>query len=144
MTKQKIKLCVGLPRSGKSTWAREQGLPIVSADAVRLAMHGKRFDKAFEPAVWTFVYMMADALFRAGCPEIIVDETSVTKERRDKWRQKFPDAEVEIKVFDTPIHVCLQRAIDTKQEDLIPVIYRMAEEWDLPWNWDGLGAGMEV
>jgi len=35
-------LTVGLPRSGKSTWAAKKGFPIVSPDAIRLAMHGMR------------------------------------------------------------------------------------------------------
>ena len=31
---------VGLPRSGKTTWARKQGYPIVNPDSIRLAFHG--------------------------------------------------------------------------------------------------------
>src|SRR5258706_417694 len=45
---------VGLPWSGKSTWAREQGnWPIVCPDEIRFALHGQRFIAEAEPWVWT-------------------------------------------------------------------------------------------
>ena len=36
-------LTVGLPRSGKTTWALAQGYPIVAPDAIRLAVTGQRY-----------------------------------------------------------------------------------------------------
>src|SRR5688500_7348676 len=42
----------GLPRSGKTTYARTRNEPIVSPDAIRLALHGERFNELSEPFVW--------------------------------------------------------------------------------------------
>jgi predicted kinase len=35
---QQLILTVGLPRSGKTTWAKQQGVPMVNRDAIRLAL----------------------------------------------------------------------------------------------------------
>lgn len=52
MSKPTLVLMVGLPRSGKSTIARSGRVPIVSPDAIRLALHGQPFIASAEPTVW--------------------------------------------------------------------------------------------
>lgn len=76
---------VGLPRSGKSTWAKSQAWPIVNPDAVRLAIHGQRFITEAEPFVWATVRAMVKALFLAGHNIVILDATNTTRKRRDEW-----------------------------------------------------------
>ena len=128
--KKKLIMTVGLPRSGKSTWAKKQMLPIVNPDSIRLAMHGQRFCAKAEPFVWATAFIMTEALFNAGHDIIILDATNTNEERRKEWYQRFPEDEHDIilQKFDTPKEVCIQRAIDTDQEDLIPVIERMASD----------------
>lgn len=123
-------MTVGLPRSGKSTWAKKQLLPIVNPDSIRLAIHGQRFCAKAEPFVWATAFIMTEALFNAGHNTIILDATNTNEERRKEWYQRFPEDEYDIilQQFDTPKEVCIQRAIDTDQEDLIPVIERMASD----------------
>jgi predicted kinase len=125
-----LKVLVGLPRSGKSTWAGQQGLPIVNPDAIRLALHGQAFYQPAEPLVWAFAHMMVDALFKAGHAVVILDATNTTKKRRDEWLSK--DYDTSYKVFDTEPAECIRRAQKGGREDLIPVIERMAKQWDLP------------
>ncbi|KKK82651.1 hypothetical protein LCGC14_2801230, partial [marine sediment metagenome] len=48
---KKLILTVGLPRSGKSTWARKQGHPIVNPDSIRLALYGEPFIEEAEPMI---------------------------------------------------------------------------------------------
>jgi predicted kinase len=127
-------LTVGLPRSGKSTWAQKQGLPIVSADAIRLALYGRAFEGLAEDFVWAQAAVMVRALFLAGNATIILDATSITKSRRDKWKWnplwegKVPQWVRKYQVFDTPMDVCKERAIATDQAYLLPVIDRMAAD----------------
>ena len=64
-------LTVGLPRSGKSTWALSQNLPVVSPDAIRLALHGLAFDAKRETEVWDIAMMMVRSLFLAGHKNVI-------------------------------------------------------------------------
>jgi predicted kinase len=126
----KLILTVGLPRSGKTTWARQQGHPIVNPDSIRLALHGQRFYGPAEPFVWAAAYMMVDALFRAGHDTVVVDATNVSAKRRDEWLRRYPDAE--FKLIDTSPQICLERAAAEGDKYIAPVIERMAAEWDLP------------
>ena len=116
-------LTVGLPRSGKSTWAKTQGVPIVNPDAIRLALTGQAFRAESENFVWAIARCMVESLFGAGHTTVILDATNTTTARRDMWFSETWTRQY--KVFDTPVDVCIQRAIDGKRMDLIPVIKRM-------------------
>jgi predicted kinase len=126
---------VGLPRSGKSTRARElahlDGSPIVCPDAVRLALHGQRFVASAEPFVWAIARTMVEALFLAGHDSVIVDATHGTRKRRDFWKAT---AAVPYKraflTIDTPRAVCLERAVKEGDTEIVPVIERMAAAWE--------------
>ena len=126
-------LTVGLPRSGKSTWAKEytkkKGYPIVNKDSVRLALYGKRFLPEAEEMIHAITKIMVKALFNAGHDTIIIDETNITRKRRNAWKL-FDDIRVCFKVFDVDIKVLKQRAISTKQDDLVEVIDKMTEKFE--------------
>lgn len=131
--KKILMMTVGLPRSGKSTWAKEQNCPIVNPDSIRLAIYGQRFCAKAEPFVWATAFIMTEALFKAGHSIVILDATNTNEDRRKEWERRFPEEKYRIilKKFNTSKETCIQRAIDTNQEDLIPVIERMAEELEL-------------
>ena len=128
MVKRKLICTVGLPRSGKSTWARKQGHPIVNPDSVRLAMHGQRFQALAEPFVWAVVHCMVKALFLAGHNVVILDATNTTKKRRDEWISKGWDTV--FLVVGTLAHECIRRAKAEGDEVIIPVIERMYESYE--------------
>lgn len=119
-------LTVGLPRSGKSTWAKQQGCPIVNPDSIRYALHGQRFQSLAEPFVWACATLMVRALFLAGHEKVIVDATNNTRKRRDFWRSS--DWEVKCKIIDTSREICIQRAMEKKDIEILPIIERMAME----------------
>lgn len=121
----KLILTVGFPRSGKSTWARQSGLPILCPDAVRLALYGPaRFVPSAEEWVWCHVHYGVRAHFIAGNTALVLDATNVTRAGRDRWRNKHWDTY--LKVLNTPSDECVRRAIAGGREDLVPVIERMA------------------
>lgn len=127
--KPTLLLTIGLPRSGKSSWAKTSGHPIVCPDEIRLALHGQRFVASAEPIVWAIAHVMVSALFGAGHTTVILDATNLTKKRRNEWLS--PDWTLDYEVFrDSPI-TCIERAINSDRHDLIPVIKRMSEtiEW---------------
>lgn len=103
-------MLVGLPRSGKTTWAKRQGLPIVNPDAIRLALHGHAFIKAAEPIVWAVARYMVVALFGAGNKTVILDACNNTQKRRGSWKDDAWSRE--FKVFMTPKDVCIARVRD--------------------------------
>lgn len=126
----KLLVTIGLPRSGKSTWARTTGWPIVNPDSIRLALHGQRFYGPAEPFVWAMAHAMVEALRLAGHKRIILDATNVTPKRRAEWEKQYPGA-VEFKVIDATPEECIARAEKENDAEIIPVIKRMASEWDL-------------
>ena len=132
-------LTVGLPRSGKTTWALEQGHPIVSPDGIRLALHGQPFIGLTEPFVWAIAKCMVRALFLAGHGVVILDATNITKKRRDDWASD--DWQLQCRLFRTSKEECLERAAAIGREDLFPVIERMAEAWDFDTADDFPGGG---
>jgi predicted kinase len=130
-------ITVGLPKAGKSTWARIQGHPMVNPDSIRLALHGKKFFGPAEPMVWAIAYLMVDALFLAGHKTVIVDATAVSKRRRTPWVERFGKiADIEFKIFNTHPDECIRRALMDNEPDMVRVIKDMLEEWDLPREWD--------
>ena len=121
-------LTIGLPRSGKSTWAKKTGFPIVNRDAIRLALHGQPFLKEAESMVTAIEDYMVKSLFLAGHNFVIVDATHLKKRYIERWISD--EWKVKAKIFLTPEEVCVQRAKDTDKEYLIPIIRKMIEEKD--------------
>ena len=121
-------LLVGLPRSGKTTWAKKKKHPIVNPDAVRLALHGKAYLAAAEPMVWAIVRYMVVALFTAGHETVILDACNNSRKRRDPWVDSCWSREFVI--FRAPPSDCLARvdAADDNAEGLRAAIERMAEQ----------------
>lgn len=119
---------VGLPRSGKTTWARSRGWPIVNPDSIRLALHGVRFRSEAEPMVWVMAKYMVKSLFLAGHDKVILDATNVTVERRRQWSD--PDWDVFWQLVDTHPSVCVERARSQDDDLLVPVIERMASQME--------------
>lgn len=123
-------LTVGLPRSGKSTWASQQGCPVVCPDQIRLALHGREFYPPAEPMVWYVAQVMVRALFGSGHEKVILDACNVTEKRRREWLS--PQWKTTFKLFDTDPEVCRQRARAACNSDLLIAIDRMIEEWEQP------------
>jgi len=116
---------VGLPRSGKTTLAKDlaarRGVPIVCPDAVRLALTGQEYRKESEKMVWGVVYTMIDALFLTGHSTIIFDACNMTEHGRRALRQ-LCDMSIYV-VLKTSKEVCLKR---TEDPGLAATIERMA------------------
>ena len=130
---RQLTLTIGLPRSGKSTWAREQGCPIVNPDSIRLALHGQRFVLESEPMVWAIAEYMVRALFLAGHEKVVLDACNTTEKRRDVWKKLCDKIQVEYAIvfINTKPSVCIQRAEAAGDFEIIPVIRRMANETDI-------------
>ena len=122
MSDKTLILTVGLPRSGKSTWARAQEHPIVNPDSIRRALHGEAFVKSSEPYVWAIAHTMVDALFLAGHDTVILDACNNTIRYRDEWDDASWVREFVIIVATK--EDCIKRAGD--DEALVRVIERMA------------------
>lgn len=123
-------LTVGLPRSGKTTWARKQGIPIVCPDEIRKAIYDQRFIRKAEPLVWYHAKVMVESLFGAGHDKVIVDATHTKKNWRLQWLSS--QWKLKYKVFNTSKEVCIARAKEMDDDEIIPVILRYAIEFERP------------
>jgi len=125
---KKLMMTVGLPRSGKTTWAQAGRAPIVCPDQIRYALHGQRFIPEAEMFVWAIAHCMVKALFLAGHDTVILDATNGTKARREEWRSKSWVREF---VFiGTPKEECIRRAIALDDNYIVPIIEKMAASWE--------------
>lgn len=125
---KKLLVLVGLPRSGKSYYTQNQEAPIVNKDSIRLALHGKRFMSEAEEWINIVAKTMIKSLFYTGYETVILDDCNVTKKRReywlsDKWKTEF----IEI---TTTKEKCIERANLENDNVIIPVIERMANEYE--------------
>lgn len=134
----KLYMTVGLPRSGKTTWAKmqiERGAVVVNPDSIRLAIYGEAFQAKFEDLVWFQARIMIDSLFRAGHTKVILDATGITRYNRGKYKNL--GWVVEYVNFDTPPTVCIQRALSDDRSYLVSVIQRMADEFEPIADYEG-------
>jgi predicted kinase len=78
----RLTILVGVPGSGKSTWARAQDTPVVSSDAIR----GKRgYSAADNARVFREFHERIDRHLAAG-EDVIADATNLTRQAREKLR----------------------------------------------------------
>lgn len=128
-------LTVGLPRSGKSTWAMKQGCPIVNRDAIREAYLGDRRNFGDEKECSRLEMLMVHSLLLAGHDKVIVDATHLRTKYRNRWEKfaKENDYKVIYKTFDTSMKECQRRARKTypKEARFPYVIYSMWEGAEL-------------
>jgi predicted kinase len=124
-------MMVGLPRSGKSTWAQSQGYPIVCPDAIRLAKTGLRWFGPIEHEVWATARTMIRALFLAGHKVVILDATGLKRKNRDDFKCSQDVIWTRyIQIIDTDVEICKDRAEKTYPE-LIKIIDWFNEHKDL-------------
>lgn len=159
MNKGKLFFTVGLPRSGKSTWANKwvkfetysdafnsalwnsehlftNATPrvIISGDDFRRALYGRAYQIEAEGAVFAMMDVATRALLSRGF-DVIVDETCTTEATLIRYLRIDPEA--------TPIFIetseeeCIARAIKTGKPYLVGPIERMAKQLkELRANWD--------
>lgn len=124
MDKPLLICTVGLPRSGKTTWAKQQGYPIVNPDAIRLAMYGQRYWGPGEKIVWTHAWYMVRSLFLAGHSRVILDATNTTRSRREDW-DCSTDWRTVFHHIKTDANECTRRAMTANDEEIQPIIWEM-------------------
>jgi predicted kinase len=127
---------IGIARSGKSTWCtrwsqyleegptgqvRRMDVPIfprsiVCGDDIRLALHGERFNKDAEAAVWMIHTYTAKSLLSRG-HDAVIDGTHTTED--SLLRVLNIDTDATCKVFDTDPDACKDRARQSGHHDLV-------------------------
>lgn len=130
---------VGLPASGKTTYARElvkknPGMVRANRDDLRLLLHEGRFSKGNEKTVSLVQETMIRAALAAG-RDVICDDTNLNPKTQARLRRHAEDHEADVEVIDFT-HVSLIECIerDNKRDKHVgeTVIRRMWEQYLKP------------
>lgn len=130
---------VGLPGSGKSTYAEElkkRGCMVVSTDAIREQLFGDASIQKDGKKVFQIAYDMINELLVRG-HEVVFDATNLTIKDRKQIFKKVCTDDI-IAVFqNTPIEVCKER--NRNRSRIVPeeVIDKMAEKLTPPTTKEG-------
>jgi predicted kinase len=129
----KLILLVGLPGSGKSTWAAREKLPVLSSDELRRILADDPTDQSIHARVFSVLRSLIKHRLELKRPITCVDATNLTpKERRPYLAlARRHDAIIEAVFFNTPIAECQRRnrlrqrivpreAIETMARKLVP------------------------
>jgi len=107
----RLVILVGLPASGKSTWAQKQALPILSSDAVRVLLTGDVTHQGANRLIFQTLRQLAAARLQAGMEVTCIDSTALTQWERRCWVRfaQLHNCEAEAVYFDVPLAECKRR-----------------------------------
>ena len=107
----RIILLVGLPGSGKSTYAARLRWPVISSDHLRSLIADDANDQSVHSPVFDAVRYLLRKRLEVGRPLTCIDATHLTpRERRPYFKiaERY-GCEVEAVFFDVPVEVCQER-----------------------------------
>lgn len=111
METPRLIVLVGLPGSGKSSWAKEQGAAVISSDHMRWLLADDENDQTIHREVFATVRYMLRCRFELRRPLTIVDATNLTRRERRPYIRlaQMHGCRVEAVFFDTPLETCQLR-----------------------------------
>jgi len=115
---QRIVLLIGLPGSGKSTWAAAQGWNAISSDALRLLLSDDIANQNIHGRVFASLRYLLRQRLRIGCAVNCVDASNLTAAERRPYFSiaRFHGARVDAVYFDIPITTALRRNLARRRQ----------------------------
>jgi len=131
-------MLIGIPGSGKSTFANTLGLPIFSSDNIREELGLDPTKKEDNNKVFEELHKRIIDTLSSG-QSAVYDATNLNRKRRMsfiKQIERFQIVKVAV-LFSTPINICVKR--DSKREHPVgeDVINRMVRSFNAPWIYEG-------
>lgn len=135
----RVIVLVGLPASGKSTWAEAQGITVLSSDAVRALLSDDETNQQIHDEVFATMRYLLRKRLRLRAPATVVDATNLLPVHRKPWIKlaKSLGAEVEAVYFDTPVEECQRRNASRARVVPAEVIAAMAARMQPPIKAEG-------
>ena len=143
MIMNRLYMLIGIPASGKTTWANNQSFSddcvIISTDQYveeYAAQTGKTYTEAFQEYMPIAIDRMADAVIdaREAGRNIIWDQTSTSIGTRAKKFRMLPNYYAIAVVFPIPERQELERRLASRPNKIVPidVVDRMIGNWEEP------------
>ncbi len=137
--KPRLTLLVGLPGSGKSTWAARQPGIVLSSDSLRALLSGDETNQAIHGAVFRTLRFLLRERLRLGQSHTILDATNLLRKHRRPFLKIAAQygAETEAVFFDVPLALALAR--NAARNRVVPpeVIREMAAQLQPPQQSEG-------
>lgn len=149
MAQLTLTVLVGLPGSGKSTWARKNltNEVFVSPDEIRYNQFHVQFEKKIEPEVWKVVFALLEAHLKLG-ESVVIDATNLTVSRRKRFIQlaKKLNASARAVFVNTPLSKCLKQNRQRRQFEHVSdkLIIEMAHQLVKPSKGEGFDKVLEI
>ena len=131
-------LLIGLPGSGKSTWAERFAANrnytvIVSSDKIREELYGNEATQGDNNKIFSLVRERAEEALK-DCKDVIIDATNMTIKDRSAYFDiaKTYDTTVTGILFDIPVEECKLR--NSKRDRVVPdfVYDKMMKRYEHP------------
>lgn len=140
----KLYTMVGLPGSGKSTWAGARSdCMVVSTDAIRKELFGDESEQKNGALVFEIAYARLAQAVALG-HDVIFDATNVKRKSRAELFKRFPDVEHVAVFVNTPFLVCKERNNQRERRVPVSVIRRMSYQLEPPTREEGFSQIIEV
>lgn len=129
----KATILIGLPMSGKSTYAKlnKGSSVIIDCDYLRMMLGGeddkyKAFNKDNESIVWETFYDILSTC-KIKNKDVIVANTNCNLSKLKVLIDVFKEYEIEFVVIDTPKSICISR-LPSDAQHMVSIIDKLEEE----------------
>ena len=144
----KATILIGLPMSGKSTYAKANkgNAVIIDCDCLRMMLSGeddkyKAFNRDNESIVWEIFYDIISYCKHIN-RDVVIANTNCNLGKLKVFLDIFKGSEIEFIIIDTPKSVCVSR-LPSDAQHMVEIIDKMEEGMRVTCDWL-VEAGMNV
>ena len=137
----KLVYLVGLPASGKSTYAKEmedKGYIVHSSDSIRKELYGDENEQGKKEDVFSILHRRISDDLKSG-KDCVYDSTGISSKRRMAFLNNISHIKCDkiCVLFATPYEICLKRNQERDRKVPEEVIKKMYMNFNIPYYYEG-------